>query len=209
MFFQSHTKTWSLDYRHAHSCVSTFKKAMLSEREHPQGVWRTLCIAFFIVLSVAMALRTIDTHLQGMQQALFKSVDMAKPNVFVSPVYAAENAPYVASLLLRPRGAIRAEAGSTATVQLGFKNIGMTTWRNEQEAYISLYNRDYKAHKSIFAYRDWLNSDHTARMTPAVVAPGEMGFISFVIAIPDTIGTYKDTFQLAAENTAWVAGGLY
>ena len=202
-------KARPLDYRHARSCARTFKKAMMSDRENPRGLWRALIVAFFIVAGISSALHTIDMRMQGADTAIGKSADSVHQRFFATSVYAAESAPYAATLLLQPHGAMRAEVGSTATVQLGFKNIGTRAWRSEGGAYISLYNRDYVTDKSIFAHTSWLNGEHATRVTPAYVAPGQIGFITFTVSIPVAVGIYRDTFQLAAEDTAWVSGGSF
>lgn len=191
----------------------SFKIVIAGGQENSQGFLRAFTIAFLIVVSFAGTLRFFEIQLQQSKQNILLKEQNTAPyaNFLGMPAYAAEitHKPYAASLLLQPRGRIYAEAGDEVTVQLGFKNTGQKIWKNSGGEYVSFYNRDYASERSIFEHDSWLNRQHTSRISPAEVYPGHIGFISFTVSVPQLPGTYRDTFQLAAEDTAWIDGGTF
>ncbi|KKR86575.1 MAG: Curculin domain protein (Mannose-binding) lectin [Candidatus Uhrbacteria bacterium GW2011_GWF2_41_16] len=105
------------------------------------------------------------------------------------------------------RGTIAMRPGEQKTMTIGFQNIGTTTWANNGSGFVSVYTQDPKYRTSVFQDVSWLKADQPARLTESQVKPGEVGHIEFRLHAPSQLGTYRETFQLASEDTAWIPGG--
>lgn len=108
-----------------------------------------------------------------------------------------------------PKQGFTMEPGSTQEVLLTFKNIGEKTWVNSGSSYISVYTYDPKYRVSDFKADNWIDYTQASVMKESRVPVGGVGSIYLTLHAPKTEGTYKETFQLAAEDTAWVPGGLF
>ncbi|MFA6130828.1 MAG: SpoIID/LytB domain-containing protein [Patescibacteria group bacterium] len=97
--------------------------------------------------------------------------------------------------------------GEKKEVTVVFQNTGSATWKNDGAGYLSLYTYNPKYRKSVFDPGTWLWGDHVKRIREASVAPGGTASISFELKAPLAKGVYEESFQLAAEDTAWVSGG--
>lgn len=114
---------------------------------------------------------------------------------------------FEASALSAATTSISIEPGKTQEVLLTFKNIGTTTWTNKGKTHVSLYTYGPKYRASDFRADNWVDFTQAVLLKEASVAPGATGTFALSLKAPITKGTYKETFQIAAENTAWVPGG--
>ncbi len=101
---------------------------------------------------------------------------------------------------------VEAAPGQTVTVDVPFKNLGSATWSPEGRAYISAYAISPRYHASVFRSKDWLSTSHPAKILTPSVKTGQTGILRMSLTAPTKEGTYSDSFQLAAENTAWMWG---
>ena len=104
-------------------------------------------------------------------------------------------------------GEIIMSPGERKTVSVEFLNTGTQTWQNDGPGYVSLYTHGPKYRKSVFDPATWLWGDHPARISEAIVSPGEKASISFELHAPQETGSYSEVFHLASEDTAWIDGG--
>lgn len=98
--------------------------------------------------------------------------------------------------------------GETKTIELSYKNIGTTTWKNSGSSFVSLYTSEKRERKSAFADKTWLNTTHPAKLKEASVAPGKTGTFVLTVTAPSKTGVYTEAFELAAENVTWIPGGI-
>ncbi|MCR4314445.1 MAG: hypothetical protein NUV84_04330, partial [Candidatus Uhrbacteria bacterium] len=101
------------------------------------------------------------------------------------------------------------EPGSTQEVSLTFKNVGTQTWKNAGTAYVSIYTYDPKYRVSDFKADNWIDYTQAALLKESSVPVGSVGSIYLTLKAPKSEGTYKETFHLAAENSAWIPGGEF
>ncbi|NBS68556.1 hypothetical protein EBT31_06530 [bacterium] len=106
-------------------------------------------------------------------------------------------------------GTVAMAPGERRQVTLTFQNTGASTWKNDGPGYISVYTYEPKYRKSSFDPGNWLSPTQVRRLNEASVAPGGTGTVSFELHAPQTPGTYKETFALAAEDIAWIPGGQF
>lgn len=99
--------------------------------------------------------------------------------------------------------------GESKQVSFGFQNIGTETWNRDSGAFVSVYTYGPKYRTSVFQDASWYKSDEPAKLTEATVKKGEVGHITFTLKAPKTAGTYSETFNLAAEDVAWIPGGQF
>jgi len=126
--------------------------------------------------------------------------------VSISPVFAAPRKGYEASLqkFVEP---LVFSPGEQKVVDIAFVNTGTTTWKNAGDAYVSLYTTQARYRKSSFAARDWLDASHPVALKEVSVAPKSVGHFTFTLQAPEKVGSYKESFALASENTTWIPGG--
>jgi len=96
--------------------------------------------------------------------------------------------------------------GGYATLNLGFKNTGVKTWYNTGSNYVSIYTGKTDR-KSPFQDATWKAQYQPVVMKESSVKPGEVGHFVFKLKGPTGIGMYTESFQLAAEDAAWIPGG--
>lgn len=106
-------------------------------------------------------------------------------------------------------GTITMAPGESKNITVTFQNTGTTTWKNDGPGYISLYTYDPKYRTSSFDPGTWLSPSQVKRLSEASVVPMATGTISFQIHAPSTEGTYKEGFNLASEDAAWIPGGAF
>lgn len=92
-------------------------------------------------------------------------------------------------------------------VELKFKNIGTKTWKRDSADFLSLYTWSPKYRLSPFKDFSWKTDSRAAQLVEAEVKPGQIGTIRLELRAPEVPGTYQETFQLAAEDKAWLDGG--
>lgn len=108
-----------------------------------------------------------------------------------------------------PKSGFTIEPGEEKQVLITFKNIGTKTWKNSGSAYVSIYTYDPKYRVSDFRADDWVDYTQAALLNESSVAVGSVGSIYLTLKAPKSEGTYEETFQLAAEDSAWVPGGEF
>ncbi len=111
--------------------------------------------------------------------------------------------------LLVDKGGIewQMDPGGHTIVTLGFKNTGSKTWVREGTSHVSLYTGKGDR-QSVFKDSSWLNNLKTTSLVEAQVKPNEIGHFKLQLRAPVTPGTYQESFQLAAEDTSWIPGGV-
>ena len=125
--------------------------------------------------------------------------------------------PLIASAATSPYSALRVTTtgngqlvmapGEVKDITLTFQNKGDKTWVNDGPGYISLYTHGPKYRASVFDPGTWLSPSQVRRLRETSVKPSGTGTVQFTLKAPQTPGTYKETFALAAEHLAWVTGG--
>ncbi|MCR4278976.1 MAG: hypothetical protein NUV81_03695 [bacterium] len=99
------------------------------------------------------------------------------------------------------------EPGANTFVNVKLKNTGSKTWKREGLAFVSLYTWEPKYRTSPFATSLWKSGGQAGFLVEDEVKTGQTGTLRMEIRAPQKEGTYSETFQLAAENTAWISGG--
>jgi hypothetical protein len=98
-------------------------------------------------------------------------------------------------------------SGQTAVVTLAFKNTGTATWTQTGKNYVSLYTgRDYR--KSPFKDASWKSDSQIVVMKEPQAKPGQIARFEVRLKAPAKAGSYQESFQLAAEDKAWIQGGI-
>ncbi len=121
---------------------------------------------------------------------------------------AAATAKWSASLTGISATALTLKPGEEKQVTVTFKNTGGATWIKNGAGYVSLYTWDPKYRASAVQGAGWKSSKQTGPIQ-ANVAPGKTGSLTFNVKAPAVAGSYNEHFQLAAEDTAWIAGGRF
>ena len=99
--------------------------------------------------------------------------------------------------------------GEVKNITITFQNTGSTTWKNDGPGYISLYTYGPKYRTSSFDPGTWLSPSQVKRLIEPSVAPKGTGTVTFQLKAPQAEGSYKETFSLASESTAWITGGEF
>ncbi|MFA5936206.1 MAG: NBR1-Ig-like domain-containing protein, partial [Patescibacteria group bacterium] len=92
-------------------------------------------------------------------------------------------------------------------VSVTFKNTGTKTWKREGAGYVSMYTWSPKYRQSAFKDSAWKSDTQAATLVEAEVKPGQIGTFRLELRAPEVPGKYQETFQLAAEDSAWLSGG--
>jgi hypothetical protein len=99
--------------------------------------------------------------------------------------------------------------GADVTYTITFKNTGEKTWTSYDANFVSIYTYAPKYRTSAFEHPAWLHPDQPAQLSEGVVPSGATGTIRFNLRAPLQEGRYTETFNLAAENLAWIPGGQF
>ncbi|MFH1077717.1 MAG: NBR1-Ig-like domain-containing protein [Patescibacteria group bacterium] len=140
---------------------------------------------------------------------------VAKPSIAIPAVTTATTAPETVSAstpwkaTLTDRGGIewQVDPGEHIVVDLKFKNAGTKTWVRTGTGYISLYTWGPKYRTSPFKDYSWKTASQAAPLVESEVKPGQIGTIRLELRAPEVPGSYQESFQLAAEDAAWLDGG--
>ena len=98
------------------------------------------------------------------------------------------------------------EPGQHIIVTLAFKNAGTATWTRDGKNYVSLYTgRDERT--SLFRDYSWKSASQAVVLKEYQVKPGEIGHFMLELRAPEKAGIFQESFQLAAEDKAWISGG--
>ena len=115
---------------------------------------------------------------------------------------------YAAQEMVRTAYIVELQPGEVKEFTIAFKNTGSQTWRPEGANFISIYTYEPKYRGSAFRDSSWYRADQPAKLSE-VTAPGQLGFVRFNLKAPASEGSYRETFHLAAEDLAWIPGGLF
>lgn len=103
------------------------------------------------------------------------------------------------------------EPADRTIAEVTFRNIGSTTWERDTGPFVSVYAVDASGKKervtSFVAGAD--PKKPVARLREERVAPGNIGHFKLQLRGPSSPGFYRESFALAAENQAWIEGGVF
>ncbi|KKR56490.1 MAG: SpoIID/LytB domain protein [Candidatus Uhrbacteria bacterium GW2011_GWE2_40_58] len=111
-------------------------------------------------------------------------------------------------IMVSGSGTLTLQPHESKQVMVQFQNLGPNTWTNTGAKYVSVYTYNPKYRLSDFE-NGWLASDQPAKLIEASVPVGGVGTIQFTLTAPANVGVYKESFYLAAEETAWIPGGEF
>ncbi len=129
--------------------------------------------------------------------------------LFAGTAQAAAKNGFEALQVSAPKSGFTMTPGEEKQVMVSFKNIGTKTWTNSGRAYVSVYTYNPKYRVSDFKADDWIDYTQVALLKESSVPVGSVGSVYLSLKAPKSAGTYKETFQLAAEDTAWIPGGEF
>lgn len=99
--------------------------------------------------------------------------------------------------------------GESTEFSIVFKNTGQATWRRDDRRFVSAYTADPNYRNSAFTDNSWMSAEQPTRLEETEVRPGATGRFRFVLQAPLNPGQYRESFRLAAEDTAWIQGGQF
>ena len=97
--------------------------------------------------------------------------------------------------------------GKAATVWFDFKNIGTSTWTNQDPDPISLNTDNRMFRKSKFEVKQWRASWRPTRLSQKTVKAGETGRVRFGIKAPNKPGVWRESFALVRGKERRITGG--
>lgn len=100
-----------------------------------------------------------------------------------------------------PTNTLSIAPGGTAYITLRARNNGNQAW-NKSAVHLGTSGPQDRA--SVFSDTSWLNSARVA-FQESTVAPGDNATFSFDLKAPTTPGSYRECFNLVAENITWLA----
>lgn len=189
------------------------KKSKQIKDIEPQGwldVVTNVFLALLLVVAVALSLAVVERVLER------KAAEAGQAGVPIWHAFAGIKTAEAATLKgyealqtsISGSGSAMSP-GEIKTITINFLNIGIENWSNTGSNFVSVYAYDPKYRISSFADSSWYKTDQPALISESVVSPKSTGTISFKIKAPLAIGTYKETFALAAEDKAWIPGGQF
>lgn len=114
---------------------------------------------------------------------------------------------YDAKLVDQSQAELTLAPGETATVWAEWRNTGRLPWLASGANFIALNVTDPAGRTSAFRTSDWPLTYRPTRLAGQSVLPGSAGRFTFTIKAPDQVGDYTETYQLVAENKAWLPRG--
>jgi hypothetical protein len=196
----------------------------------PEFFWNT-ALAFLIVVISALFLNILQNFLisatsnsvpqSSIQEMQYRKIEIKEEwiqltkNLFprvinklfaIKTAYAAEIKPYQAvKIKTSYSNVINIEPMKAFTVEVEFKNTGTATWYNYGQHFVSLYADNLS---KTFWHKYWYTKEQPAKLQEKKVLPGEIGHLRFALQAPEVVGFYKLKFKLAAEDLAWITGGV-
>lgn len=195
------------------------QKCHESVRERMSAFWQTtshILVALFVTVALASSLAIlefaitseapVDRDVSRVQQ--LGTADTLNTLFGIKTAHAAGG--YDALIVSVSPSSISLSEGGSADVTVQLKNIGVQTWTKDGNAFVSAYTWDPKYHVSPYRGLSWRNDHQTGALQEALIAPGEIGTFAFsVYAPPSFEGELTETFRLAAEDVAWLEGGMF
>jgi hypothetical protein len=100
-----------------------------------------------------------------------------------------------------------ADAGSTTTLTVRFRNTGTATWVKGVQGQQA--NLGLKGDGTGLA-TGWLSADRLAAQNEAVVAPGAVGSFTFTVRAPERAGSYQLAVRPVIDGVKWMEDeGVY
>lgn len=127
----------------------------------------------------------------------------------VETAHAAPLKGYDAQITRQSSTTVTLEEGETTTLTVRIKNSGSREWTRSGKQYVSVYTQNPKYRKSPFATEQWIDATHPVRIKEDRVDPGAFATLSIPLTAATKPGTYTETYQIAAEDTAWIPGGVF
>src|SRR5690606_7373467 len=115
---------------------------------------------------------------------------------------------YSATVVDQSVGTVRLQPNQAVTVWADVQNTGTATWRNSGEHFVALNVTHPSGRNSAFRHIFWRFAYRPAVLQEPEVRPGETTRIAFALQAPNTEGVYSESFQLVAENLAWIGGSV-
>jgi len=135
------------------------------------------------------------------------------PNAFAATKVVKEKtypaSSFSAKKMITSSQTIEIEEDSSAVFTIGFKNNGKAPWEKNGKQFVSVYTAGPAYRNSVFTDETWASPEQALALKNDVVNPGEIGYFEFNLKAPKKIGVYKENFQLAAEDTAFISGGKF
>lgn len=115
--------------------------------------------------------------------------------------------PYQAQIVGQSANALTLKTGQRGDVWVDVKNTGTATWKNDGNNFIALNVTDPAGRTSVFRAATWTSVAYRpATLAQKTVKPGQVTRLPFSLQAPNTQGTFSESFQLVAENLAWIPG---
>lgn len=105
---------------------------------------------------------------------------------------------------------LRLQTGQKVYLTVSALNTGTATWTRTGDNPIKLGTSQPQDRNSALCTGAWLDCARPALLAQNSVPPGQIGTFGFWMTVPDTVGYYKEFFNLVAENNTWLNDtGLY
>lgn len=91
--------------------------------------------------------------------------------------------------------------GQKVYLRIKARNKGYKTW---DQSFIRLGTSGPQDRQSKFFDESWDESTRPTSLLETSVAPGDIGTFEFAITAPDTLGSYKEYFNVVAEAREWM-----
>lgn len=169
----------------------------------------SITLAFLLVIALAFVLSIVERVVKEKTSAAQASgLPVWHSLLGIETAYAAPLKGYEATQV-SATSQLTLKPGESKKVSIGFQNISTTAWSNSGTNFISVYTYEPKYRSSNFFDSSWFAKDQPAKLLEPSVGVKEVGHITFILKAPTTVGTYKETFALAAEDKAWIPGGQF
>lgn len=116
-----------------------------------------------------------------------------KPDGIASPV---SSSGLSASLLLRSKKDIMAEAGEEISYRVGVKNTGTVVWKKRE-----IRSEDFAIASVNTRHTSWVSQTQLAVSDAGEVKPGALDFMDFTFSAPPTKGKHVVRYKLAVNDT--------
>jgi len=192
---------------------------------HSMGLGATLVMAFFVMTGIAFLLHHSEVALtrafygeQSEERTLMSEGEQIKEGLDFSTIahkllgvevaHAVASRGYEAKRVKISQTKLNMEPGAERDVFIRFQNIGSQNWTADGANYISLYTYSPKYRESDFFSSEWFSKIQPAKIDQDLIGTKGVATMKMHLKAPQTPGTYREVFQLAAENRAWIPGGL-
>lgn len=95
------------------------------------------------------------------------------------------------------------DPGTTSTGSLVIRNDSNVAWYNDGRYPLRLGTSGPTDRSSAFVAPGWLGANRPARLTEAIVSPGQNGTFTFAMKAPSQAGRYNESFSPVVEGYRW------